>query len=130
MKKILVPTDFSENAVSAFIYAMELAERVGDELQIPIYLYESAQQDKSRSNLAVIRAGEYEKMASKIESKKLPPDFGPHLMNFNSGCTAIGARGFWYGQIIGVTVSALVLALRLRHMLKENQRDQSHQQPA
>src|SRR5690348_16599222 len=41
-------------------YAQKLAERVGKDLQIPVYLYEAAQQDKSRSNLSVIRAGEYE----------------------------------------------------------------------
>src|SRR6218665_1082024 len=41
-------------------YAQQLAARVGNELQIPVYLYDSAQRDKSRNNLSVIRAGEYE----------------------------------------------------------------------
>ena len=41
-------------------YAQQLAKRVGEELKFPVYLYEAAQPDKKRSNLSVIRAGEYE----------------------------------------------------------------------
>lgn len=41
-------------------YAQQLAKRVGEELKIPVYLYEEAQANKSRSNLSVIRNGEYE----------------------------------------------------------------------
>lgn len=48
-------------------WAHKLAERVGKELSIPVYLYEAAQIDKSRSNLSVIRAGEYEGFAEKIK---------------------------------------------------------------
>src|SRR6202142_1646275 len=48
-------------------WAQKLAERVGKELQIPAYLYEHAQADKSRSNLSVIRAGEYEGFFKKIK---------------------------------------------------------------
>jgi glutamate formiminotransferase/formiminotetrahydrofolate cyclodeaminase len=40
-------------------YAHELAKMVGDNLQIPVYLYEHAQKDKLRNNLSIIRAGEY-----------------------------------------------------------------------
>src|SRR5438094_1114990 len=40
--------------------ARKLGKRVSEELKIPVYLYEKAAKDKSRSNLAVIRAGEYE----------------------------------------------------------------------
>ena len=48
-------------------WAQKLAERVGKELQIPAYLYEAAQSNKSRSNLSVIRAGEYEGFFKKIK---------------------------------------------------------------
>src|SRR5690242_2556241 len=41
-------------------WAQKLAKRVGEELEIPVYLYEAAQPNKDRSNLSVIRAGEYE----------------------------------------------------------------------
>src|SRR2546425_1951217 len=47
-------------------WAMKLAKRIGEELKIPVYLYEAAQQNKQRSNLSVIRAGEYEGFFKKI----------------------------------------------------------------
>ncbi|MEO6304152.1 MAG: glutamate formimidoyltransferase, partial [Bacteroidia bacterium] len=50
-------------------YAQQLAKRVGEELKLPVYLYEEAQKDKKRSNLSVIRNGEYEGFFKKI---KLP----------------------------------------------------------
>src|SRR6185312_10483746 len=47
-------------------WARRLAARVGNELRLPVYLYEAAQTDKKRSNLSVIRAGEYEGFFKKI----------------------------------------------------------------
>src|SRR5262245_20973161 len=71
-----------------------LAKRVGDELKIPVYLYEKAAKDKSRSNLSVIRAGEYEGFAEKIRHPEWKPDFGPDIFNEKSGATVIGVRDF------------------------------------
>ena len=75
-------------------YARRLAERVGNELQIPVYLYEAAQPDKTRSNLAMIRAGEYEGLAQKIVRPEWKPDVGPARFNPRTGATVIGARDF------------------------------------
>ncbi|HZY36930.1 MAG TPA: glutamate formimidoyltransferase [Mucilaginibacter sp.] len=75
-------------------YAQLLARRVGEELQIPAYLYEYAQADKSRSNLSVIRAGEYEGFFKKIKEPKWKPDFGPVEFDVKRGGTVIGARDF------------------------------------
>src|SRR5437773_3298810 len=74
--------------------ANRLGKRVGEELKIPVYLYEKAAKDKSRSNLAVIRAGEYEGFAEKIKKPEWKPDFGPAKVNEKAGATAIGAREF------------------------------------
>src|SRR5438067_7364375 len=74
--------------------ANKLGKRVGEELGIPVYLYEKAAKDKSRSNLAVIRAGEYEGFAEKIKKPEWKPDFGPAKFNEKAGATAIGAREF------------------------------------
>lgn len=73
-------------------FAQQLAKRVGDELKIPVYLYEAAQPDKSRNNLSVIRAGEYEGFFKKISEFK--PDFGPAVFDAKRGATVIGARDF------------------------------------
>ncbi len=75
-------------------WAKKLAERVGKELQLPVYLYEAAQPDKSRSNLSVIRAGEYEGFVSKIKLPEWRPDYGPAEFDARRGATVIGARDF------------------------------------
>ena len=74
--------------------ARKLGKRVGEELKIPVYLYEKAAKDKSRSNLAVIRAGEYEGFFEKIKQPEWKPDFGPAVFNDKSGATVIGVRDF------------------------------------
>jgi len=74
--------------------ANRLGKRVGEELKIPVYLYETAARDKSRANLAVIRAGEYEGFFEKIKQPEWKPDFGPALFNEKSGATVIGVRDF------------------------------------
>ena len=75
-------------------YAQKLAARVGKELDLPVYLYEAAQPNKDRSNLSVIRAGEYEGFAKKILLPEWKPDFGPAVFDAKRGATVIGARDF------------------------------------
>jgi len=75
-------------------YAQQLAKRVGESLEIPVYLYEAAQPDKERSNLSVIRAGEYEGFFKKIQEPQWKPDFGPAVFDAKRGGTVIGARDF------------------------------------
>ena len=74
--------------------AKELGKRVGEELKIPVYLYEKAAKDPSRANLAVIREGEYEGFFDKIKKADWHPDFGPNEFNAKSGATVVGAREF------------------------------------
>src|SRR5881394_3753143 len=74
--------------------AKKLGKRVGEELKIPVYLYEKAASDPARSNLSVIRAGEYEGFFEKIKQSQWKPDFGPSVFNEKSGATVIGAREF------------------------------------
>ena len=76
------------------VWAQRLAKRVGEELQIPAFLYEAAQADKQRSNLSVIRAGEYEGFFKKIKLPEWKPDFGPAEFDARRGGTVIGARDF------------------------------------
>ena len=75
-------------------WAQELAKRIGEELQLPVYLYEAAQRDKKRNNLSVIRAGEYEGFFKKIQQPEWQPDFGPSIFDAKRGATVIGARDF------------------------------------
>ncbi|MCZ7604228.1 MAG: glutamate formimidoyltransferase [Melioribacteraceae bacterium] len=72
----------------------DVAKRVGEELEIPIYLYEKSAQLPERENLAVIRKGEYEALEAKLKDPKWKPDFGPTKFNAKSGATVMGVREF------------------------------------
>lgn len=75
-------------------FARRLAERVGRELALPVYLYENAQPNPARRNLSVIRAGEYEGFFKKIRQPEWAPDYGPAEFDARRGATVIGAREF------------------------------------
>lgn len=78
-------------------YAKKLGERVGKELEIPVYLYEKAASEEKRKNLANCRAGEYEGLKEKLVNPEWKPDYGPAIFNEKvqkSGATAISARDF------------------------------------
>jgi len=75
-------------------YARKVAERIGNELKIPVYCYENAAFEDKRRNLASCRAGEYEGLSKKLVDPAWKPDFGPVSFNKFSGATAVGARDF------------------------------------
>ncbi|MBE9489589.1 MAG: glutamate formimidoyltransferase [Bacteroidetes bacterium] len=78
-------------------YARTLGKRVGEELGIPVYLYEKAAQEEKRINLANCRSGEYEGLKKKLSDPDWKPDFGPAEFNdkiSSTGATAISARDF------------------------------------
>jgi glutamate formiminotransferase / formiminotetrahydrofolate cyclodeaminase len=75
-------------------HARELARRLGEEVGLTVYLYEQAALVPGRRNLAAVRAGEYEGLASRLGTPEWQPDFGPATLNPRSGATAVGARGF------------------------------------
>lgn len=75
-------------------YAHRLAKRVGEELGIHVYCYESAALEPKRRNLAYCRMGEYEGLKDKLTKQESKPDFGPTEFNAFSGATAVGARDF------------------------------------
>ena len=78
-------------------YARKLAERIGNELGVPVFCYENAALIKERKNLATCRSGEYEALAERIITDRWKPDFGPNEFTEKvamSGVTAVGARDF------------------------------------
>src|SRR6184192_3031764 len=91
----------------AIACAKQLGRRVGEELNIPVYLYEKAAKDKSRANLSVIRAGEYEGFAEKIKKPEWKSDFCPAVLNEKSGATVIGARDFLVAYNVNLNTKAV-----------------------
>ncbi|NUO63441.1 MAG: glutamate formimidoyltransferase [Gemmatimonadaceae bacterium] len=77
------------------VLARQLGERVGRELQIPVFLYERAATMPSRENLADVRRGEFEGLREEIGTNAARrPDFGPEKIHPTFGAVAIGARPF------------------------------------
>ena len=99
-----------------------LAKRVGDELNIPVYLYEQSAQILERKNLSFIREGEYEGLSKKIIKSKWKPDFGPSEFNSKSGATVIGARDFLIAYNINLNTKDERLATDIAFELRESGR--------
>ena len=90
-------------------YAHKLAERVGNELEIPVYCYENAAQEEKRKNLANCRSGEYEGLKDKLSNPDWKPDFGPAAYTNKvkgSGVTAISARDFLIAYNINLNTTS------------------------
>ncbi|MGB9790169.1 MAG: glutamate formimidoyltransferase [Thermotoga caldifontis] len=72
----------------------KLGKRIGEELKIPVFLYERSATAPHRENLADIRKGEFEGFFEKIKDPMWKPDFGPDEVHPTAGVTAVGAREF------------------------------------
>jgi glutamate formiminotransferase/formiminotetrahydrofolate cyclodeaminase len=102
--------------------AKKLGKRVGEELNIPVYLYEKAASNPARSNLSVIRVGEYEGFFEKIKQPQWKPDFGPAVFNEKSGATVIGAREFLVAYNANLNTKAVRRANSVAFDVRENGR--------
>ncbi len=88
-------------------YAHQLAKLVGENLNIPCYMYESAATRPERRNLATIRSGEYEGFVTKITDPNWLPDYGKPEFNAQSGATVIGARDFLVAYNINLNTTSV-----------------------
>lgn len=102
--------------------ARKLAERVGTELGVPVYLYEHAASAPHRRNLAEIREGEYEGCARKLMDPLWQPDFGPCQFVPKSGAVVIGARKFLVAYNINLNTLDKRLANRVAFDIRERGR--------
>lgn len=103
-------------------WAKKLGERVGNELTIPVYLYEAAQKNPDRKNLSIIRAGEYEGFSKKILLSEWAPDFGKAIFNAKSGATVIGARDFLVAYNINLNTTSTRRANAIAFDVRESGR--------
>jgi len=102
--------------------AKRLGEKVGNELSIPIFLYEAAATNEKRLNLANVRSGEYEGLSEKLRDPEWKPDFGPNKPNVKSGATAIGAREFLIAYNINLNTTDRTYANEIAYELRERGR--------
>lgn len=98
--------------------ARQLAARVGNELDVPVYLYEYAATEEKRRNLSVVRAGEYEGLPKKLADPAWKPDFGPAEFRPKFGALAVSARKFLLAYNVNINTAdkrlAHEIALRVR----------------
>jgi glutamate formiminotransferase/formiminotetrahydrofolate cyclodeaminase len=102
--------------------AKKLGRRVGEELAIPVYLYEEAAASEERKSLAYIRAGEYEGLAEKLKQKEFKPDFGKAAFNQKAGATVIGAREFLIAYNVNLNTRNVKLAKEIANRMREKGR--------
>ncbi len=103
-------------------YARKLAKRIGEELAIPVYCYESAAFIPERKNLATCRAGEYEGLPQKLINPVWKPDFGPASFNERSGATAVGARDFLVAFNVNLNTTSTRRANSIAYDVRERGR--------
>lgn len=102
--------------------AKRLGKRVGEELGIPVYLYEYAASKPERRNLASVRAGEYEGLADKLKDPRWKPDFGPAEFKPGAGATVIGAREFLIAYNINLNTRDTKIAKEIAFTIREKGR--------
>ena len=97
----------------------KLAKRVGDELNIPVYLYEKSAKLKERIKLPNIRTGEYEGLSDKLLDPKWKPDYGPNELINKAGATIIGCRDFLIAYNINLNTKDHRIATDIAFELRE-----------
>lgn len=105
------------------LIARKVAQRIGNELGIPVFCYENAAFKEERRNLAACRAGEYEGLEKKLSAPEWKPDFGPAVFNKKSGATAVGARDFLVAFNVNLNTTSTRRANAIAFDVREKGRD-------
>lgn len=110
-------------------YARKLARRIGEELSLPVYCYESAAFEEKRRNLANVRAGEYEGLRKKLEDPSWKPDFGPARFDAGAGAVIVGARDFLVAFNINLNTTSTRRANAIAFDVRERGREKREGNP-
>ncbi len=102
--------------------ARAFGRRVGEELQLPVYLYEEAATRPERKNLATVRKGEYEGLEEKLKLPEWQPDFGPAVFNPKSGAVIAGARMFLIAYNVNLSSDNVKAASEIAARIRESGR--------
>jgi glutamate formiminotransferase len=100
--------------------AEQVGKRIGQELNVPVYLYAESATVPQRRTLPAIREGEFEGFAEKIKDPAWQPDFGPVERHPTAGCVAVGARNFLIAYNIDLDTSDVTIAKRIAKSMRES----------
>lgn len=103
-------------------YASRLAQRIGGELGIPVYLYGEAAMREDRRRLSDIRSGEYEGLPEKMKRPDFQPDYGPAVFNAPAGATAVGVRDFMLAYNVNLNTTDANIAKEIARTIRESGR--------
>ena len=106
-----------------------VGKRVGEELGIPVFLYEKSAQKSDRVKLPTIRKGEYEGLAEKLKDENWKPDYGPSKFNAGAGATVMGMRDFLIAYNINLNTKDQRLATDIAFELRESGRSKRIPKP-
>ncbi|HQH40707.1 MAG TPA: glutamate formimidoyltransferase [Bacteroidales bacterium] len=109
--------------------ARALGKRIGEELGIPVYLYEYAATRTERKNLAAVRAGEYEGLRAKLADPAWKPDYGPATFLPRTGAIAVGARDFLIAYNINLNTTSTRRANAVAFDIREKGRPKREGNP-
>ena len=96
-----------------------VGKRVGDDLGIPVFLYDKSAQKPDRVKLPTIRKGEYEGLGEKLKDDNWKPDYGPSKRHVKGGATVMGCRGFLIAYNINLNTKDHRLATDIAFELRE-----------
>lgn len=99
-------------------YAEQLGNRIGQELDIPVYLYEHSSQSDHRRRLEQIRKGGYENFFDKIKQADWKPDFGPSVFNPMSGALVLGVRDLLLAFNINLDTKDVTIANNIARTIR------------
>lgn len=99
-------------------YADQLGNRIGQELDIPVYLYEHSSQAPHRKRLEQIRKGGYEHFSKKIKQADWKPDFGPAVFNPRSGALVLGVRDLLLAFNINLDTKDVAVANKIARAIR------------
>lgn len=101
-------------------YSKQLGTRIGEHLQLPVYLYGESAGNDVRANLSNILRGEFEGFPEKIQQKEWHPDFGPDKVHPTAGVTAIGARRDMISLNINLSTNDIEIAKTIAKAIRES----------
>ncbi len=96
-----------------------LGQRLSDELDLPVFLYEESASAPHRKNLAAIRKGQFEGMAEKVLEDQWHPDFGGNRIHPSAGVVAVGARQPLIAFNINLDTSDVSIAKKIAKIIRE-----------
>lgn len=104
----------------------KFGERLGEELGVPVFLYEESAVAEYRRRLEVIRRGEYEGLAEKLKDPAWYPDYGPREFQPHWGVTVLGARQPLLAFNVNLATKDVRIARKIAGIIRESGTQECH----